>query len=381
MATGTRYSYTDTSNKVRGISDAVFMIDWTEAALLNVFGFDKGNARKIEATGWPGTKLEWIEDTMPAYTTTLNGSHNNSTTTIAVASNTGQYFRQGDIILIDSEKMLVTSVSSDNLTVATRPYGSTSAASHSSGASVAIVGRTMPEGSDYVTGYTTTFSTPYNYTQILSESVKVTKTEQIVKQYGVQDAMDYQVSKLFANSGSAGRLAQMLQKTFYYGERVQRSSSAYGSMGGFKTFVTTNVTNLSSASLQRSDIHNMIRNIRDAGGMVSHLITGSWGIEKITSMYDGSITTTRDETIGGAEIQTILTPHGKVKLVYDWMCPAGELYLTNPEKVGWLPLRDFDRGEIAVQGDYSVTDVVGEYTFFVVSEKSHGYIYGFSTSS
>src|SRR5690606_26765439 len=106
------------------------------------------------------------------------------------------------------------------------------------------------------------------------------------KKYGITDEMDYQVSKLFANGGQAGKLAQFLQRTFYYGKRVQRSASAYGSMGGFGAFVTTNVSNLSSASLQRSDIHTKIRQIRDAGGMCTHLITGSWGLEKINGMYE-----------------------------------------------------------------------------------------------
>lgn len=110
--------------------------------------------------------------------------------------------------------------------------------------------------------------------------------------------------------------------------------------------------------------------------MVTHLLTGAWGIEKLTAMYEGTISTSRDETLGGSEITSIMTPHGKVKLVYDWMCPPGEYYFMNVNKAGWLPFDDFKRGPIASQGDYMVTDVVGEYTFLVSTEKSHGYIWG-----
>ena len=35
--------------------------------------------------------------------------------------------------------------------------------------------------------------------------------------------------------------------------------------------------------------------------------------------------------------------------------------------------------EIAKRGDYFVRDVVGEYTFFLVDEESHGLIYGAAT--
>ena len=381
MATGTRYSYTDSGVNMRSIADAVYMIDWTEAPLLNILGFGPENVRKFDLVNFPSTKIEWIEDTMSPYTTTLNESGFDDTETdLTVATDTGAYFRQGDIISLESEYMLVTSVSGDVLTVS-RGYGGTTAAAHTTGLTVTLLTRAMPEGSDATTGHTTTTTQPYNYSQIISEAAKATKTALAIKKYGITDEMDFQVSKLFANGGQAGKLAQFLQRTFYYGKRVQRSASAYGSMGGFGVFVTTNVTNLSSASLQRSDIHTKIRQIRDAGGMCTHLITGSWGLEKINGMYESAIRTTRDETRGGSEITMVKTPHGEVEVVYDWMCPAGYMYFVNQEKCGWLPVRAFEAGKIAEQGDYFLTDVVGEYTFAIANEESHGLIYGFSTSS
>lgn len=380
MATGTRYSYTDSGVNMRSIADAVYMIDWTEAPLLNILGFGPENVRKFDLVNFPSTKIEWIEDTMSPYTATVNEALDSSETGVDVATDQGAYFRQGDIVAVDSEYMLVTSVSTDTLTV-TRGYGGTTAASHNDQATMTLLTRAMPEGADATTGHTTTTSQPYNYSQIISEAAKATKTALAIKKYGVSDEMDYQVSKLFANGGQAGKLAQFLQRTFYYGKRVQRTASAYGAMGGFGVFVTTNVTNLSSASLQRSDIHTKIRQIRDAGGMCTHLITGSWGLEKINGMYEGSIRTTRDETRGGSEITMVKTPHGEVEIVYDWMCPAGYMYFINQEKCGWLPVRAFEAGKIAEQGDYFLTDVVGEYTFGLANEESHGLIYGFSTSS
>jgi len=46
-----------------------------------------------------------------------------------------------------------------------------------------------------------------------------------------------------------------------------------------------------------------------------------------------------------------------------------------------VPYRSFDMSTIAEQGDYYVQDVVGEYTFMVANEESHGILYGFSTSA
>lgn len=66
--------------------------------------------------------------------TTLNGSINNSTTTVVVTS-AASFSASGNFrIIVDSEIMLVTSVSSNTFTV-TRGVEGTSGASHSSGAS------------------------------------------------------------------------------------------------------------------------------------------------------------------------------------------------------------------------------------------------------
>jgi hypothetical protein len=138
---------------------------------------------------------------------------------------------------------------------------------------------------------------------------------------------------------------------------------------------------LAGAALQRSDIHTKIRQIRDAGGDVDLVVTGSWGVEKVTAMYEGYITMDQDAKRGGSKITMVQTPHGEVELVYDWMCPAGYMYFINTKKCGFLPMRPFATTKIAEQGDFFATDVVGEYTLAVANEKSHGIISGFSVTS
>jgi hypothetical protein len=388
MTTGTLYSFSDTGNNVRSIADVVNMIDWTEAPLLRIFGFSSKNVNKFRLLNWPATKAELVEDTMPALTTTLAEAIDGSSETAwDVASSTGQYFRTGDLLGVENtsgqiiEKAVVDSVSSDTITVKARGYGDTSATALDSGLTVRLLTRIMPEGANATTGYTTSTTQPYNYSQIISEAVKVSKTAQAINKYGISDYMDYQVAKLFADAGAAGRLAQYLERIWFYGERVLRDGSNDGSAGGFETLVTTNVIDRNGGAVEKSHIHQVIRDIRTYGGKVTHLVTGAWGIEKLTAMYEGLIQTTRDETIGGSEIQTILTPHGRVKLVYSHQCPQDRYYFVNADKVGWLPLRPFAQSDIKEQGDYFVSDVVGEFTFLVANEKSHGYIKEASTTA
>jgi hypothetical protein len=203
-----------------------------------------------------------------------------------------------------------------------------------------------------------------------------------------------QVAKLFDNGGAEGRLAQLLHQTFYDGERVVRAASpAYGSMGGFNIFVTAStasanhVFTLGGAALQKSDIHKVIRAVRNSNAKVTHLVTGAWGIEKIRSLYEDSIRTTQEQRVmGSPQVDEIVTPHGSVRVIYDWMCPESEYYFINADKCGWIPFRDFARKTVyggAENNPYDgrIEKVIGEYTFGLANPKSFGRIYGASITA
>lgn len=383
---GMRTSYTDTATHAkRSVSDVLWMMDWQEAPLLNLLTMNA--AGKFRLRDWPSRKPELIEDTHVTRSSTLAEALDGSETDWDVADGTA--FRKGDVVGIENssgdiaEKAVVTSVATNTITVAARGYGSTDATTHSSGAVIRVLTRAMPEGSDYTTGPTTSVSGVYNYVQLFSEAVKVSGTEQAISSqggyYSIGDQMAYQVSKLFNNNGRAGDMARLLENTFYYGERVQRDGSNYGTMGGFETFVTTNVTDLAGAEITRADIHKSIRDIHDANGRCDLLICSSIGKEKIAAMYEGQIRTDRSETTGGSEIMMIKTPNAEVEVVWGGdQCPKDRYYFVDSTRVGWFPIpgREFHTKPIKEQGDYHVTDLVGEYTFMVANEEGHAIIKG-----
>ena len=55
MTTGTLYSYSDTTAQKRAVSDLIFLMDWTKAPLLNIFGMTEKNSRKFKLVNWPST--------------------------------------------------------------------------------------------------------------------------------------------------------------------------------------------------------------------------------------------------------------------------------------------------------------------------------------
>ena len=383
MATGTRTTYTDTGNIKRAIADVISMIDWTEAPLLNKLGLN--NESKFRLVNWPSTKVEWIEDEMSPRSGTLNELLTAGETDMDVQPGEGAYLKTGDIIKVELELMYVSSVATDTATVV-RGFGGTSDVEHADDTPWEIVTVARLEGADFTTGHTTTVTTPYNHTQILEEAIKVTGSEQVNQKYGITDTMAYHLAKIIGGGdiGSktkAGKLPILLEKSFFHGRRAAGSASTARAMGGFNQYVTTNVTNLSSASLTRKHIEDKMQACFEAGGSPDTIICGAWARRKISSFYEGSIRTERSEQRGGSSITTIVTDFGELEVMYDKWCPNNEMYIIQPEKMGWLTYRPFDVGDRASVGDYTVKDVVGEFSFALTNEKAHARLYGFSTTS
>lgn len=382
--TGLRYSFTDAAIDKRGISDAVFMLDWKEIPLLAMFGMDSATA-KFRLVQAMSRDVEVIEDKMRPFQSILATALADGTgTAVVVTAGEGVLFREDDIIKIEDESMRVTAVATDTLTVV-RGYGETTGVAHAQDLPILLVTRAVQEGEDYKTGFTTLTSQWMNHTQIISESVRVTKTDIAVNKWGVDDELDYQVMKLFNNGGRAGVIARFLANTFYHGTREQRTASLPGAMGGFNSRLAeipdSNKLLLAGAAVTRDDVETVIRGIRDNDGTPDILVTNSWGLKKLSDFYADTIQTTRDETIGGHEITQILTPSGTVSILYDWLCPQDQMYFVDRERVGWHALRPFEKTDTVELGDRFGAEVVGEYTFLMTNPEGHGRISGMDTTS
>lgn len=373
MPTGMRLVSSDSNIRARVVADAVKMIDYENAPLVVKLGLQNQSNDKFRFRVWPTTKPEALEDTMSPQQSTLASNYTTTGTTLAVASGQGAYFRKWQVLEVDSERFLVTGVSGDTLTVAYGYQGTTNA-NHSSGATVKITTVAAPEGADAVTGHTTAMTLPWNYTQIISETVSASRTSRKNATYGVTDSLAYHIGKLFSQKGKAGLLVQKLANTFYTGKRYEDTGREIRTMGGFDTFVTTNVVDLAGVAPQRKDLEDMIEDIVNAGGAPDTIVCGSSARRYITSWYQDSIRTERSDEMGGATISTIQTDFGKLEVMFDWMSPRGDFRILDSNRCGWCEFDPFDIVDIAKTGDADQQMVVGEYTFLLVNEKAHGII-------
>ena len=374
-----RTPYTDSTIQRRVISDMVGFIDWTEAPLLKRLGLEM--EKRLKFLNWPpgnAKKMEWLEDAMSPTTDLLNGAIDATQTSIVVDN--GQYFHMGHILEVDSEWLIVDSVSGNTLTVV-RAQGSTSAATHADNAVVTIRGIAQLTGANYTIGHNTTMTAPHNFVQTIEEGIRVNDDQQMATDYGVADTMAYHLAKLIGgrseigSRGRAGQLTLLLCDMAYHGKRQQPSETVRGLAGGLSTYITTNLTGDTSTALSRPTIETQLRTIYLAGGKPDLIVTSPWGATKITSFYEGLVRTERSEQRGGTSIKYIDTPViDGVEVMVDWRCPTTKTYILDSEKVGWSTVNPFAVRQFEPQGYYQVSSVKGDYSFIVCNEKAHSII-------
>ncbi len=317
-------------------------------------------------------------DSLAPTATTLNGAiATTNTSTCAVTTNAGKFFRAGHLIDIEGEICRVSSVSSDTLTI-TRGWGDTDGATHADTTAVNIVGFALVEGADAPDSFKMDVSTSYNYVQIFQETVAVTGTQAKMKQYGIASEMPYQISKKFKE------LAILLERNCFYGYRSARAASTAGTFGGLKQFVTDNVASLSSAALTEKDIMDRMQAcFEDVGldNMPKLLICGGWVKRKITSFYAPYARMTRAEKTGGVIIDQIDTEFGTLDVMLNnWASPS-DLWFLNTNMISIGPLRPFEQTVLSKSGDTDKVQIVGEYSMCVKNDSAHGRLYSISTTS
>jgi hypothetical protein len=359
----------------RTVTDRILMTDAMKIVAINALGLD--NEGKFSFANTPGTLYEWLHDSYSPQATTLNdaGLTSDSTLTQFTVAD-GSIIQPGDILLLDDEKVWVSAVSANVITV-TRDFDGTQA-THANSIAVTVVGRARLEGADANDSHYTQPTSGYNYSQILQKTIKVSRTDNRIPRYGIADVVNREIDKAMDEQ------MQILAKLPYYGVRAAGSASTPRSAGGIATFVTTNVTAMSSAALTPKVLEDAIQQCWDGYGNPQLLFTGAWGKRKITDFYSAYVRTTIDENRGGIVIDRIVSPLGiELSVIVDRNCPSGNAYLVDPDLCGFITFDDFFYEELGKTGDTApggYGEVVGEYGLVVAKPNAHAIISGFSTS-
>jgi len=364
-------SYSDTTAHKRSVSDLISILDPMDTPFVSYFGRN-GDPGKFAIVNWPATNYEWLEDTYSALSDTLAASLASDSTTAQVTD--GTLHNVGNVELVGTEKVWVSAISTNTLTI-TRGLGDTSAASHANAATLSFVGNARLEGAAATYDYKTDVTASENYTTIIQRGIYATRTAAKLKQYGIEDEYQYQLSKKVPEA------MRMLNRIPYYGEDLAGSASTPRSAGGLQAFISDNTASLSGAALTEKDLVDRIEACWSDGGNPNLIVCNSWVQRKITSFFEDSVRTTRDESVGGVTIDKIHTHFGDLSILRDRACQADTLYILDDSHIGFLAFDDFFEAEIGRTGDYIQGEVIGEFGFVVRHDKAHAYISSISTSS
>lgn len=375
---GLETSYDNILPRKRMVTDRLIQTSPYDIGTITALGLN--NASKFAFVNSPNRSYEWLEDAYPAVSDAAAGTNLTvSTNTTTITITTPNLFHVGDVIQLESaagDYAYVSSISGSVLTVV-RGYGSTTPVSHPETSTVYIRYNARIEGAASTATPWTEVTSGTNYSTIFHKEVYITRDDKLFPNYGMANLLEYRIDQ------NMDVLMQQLDGLPYWGKRAVGTSSAARSTGGFATFITTNATALSGATLLKSHIDAELLQVHAAGGDTDLILTDPWGQAKINSFYEGFVSTGRSETVGGMIIKQLMHPiTGKlVDIVVDRNVPAGNMYFIDRRYCGFITIDPFFYEDLAKTGDFEKGEIVGEYGFVLAYEKAHSILSGYSTTT
>jgi hypothetical protein len=343
---------------------------------------------KLPSRAASQVKVNWLEDQyFPSYTT-LAASVSASDTTISVATDTGVYFRAHDIVQLGAsgEKVEVTSISADVLTV-TRSIGGVAAASSASGADVLILGNASGQGADTGTLKATKRVLGYNYTQIQRDPFGFTGTDAEIELYGADDPEREAAKKRIEHKGHLEKLCWVGARDFTSG-----SPSSTGYMGGITEFLSTNVFTAYGAISSLSAFDAKVQQIFQHGTQDKVIFAAPTPARALSNQLATNwVRATPDETKYGAKVSAFVNgAYGQaipVIVKREWGIQGtsgkslgGALFVLDMQYLKRRPMRNRDTRLLPNrQGngqDQVVFDYLTEQSLEVKNEAAHGAFFG-----
>lgn len=367
--------YGDTLAQRTVITDVVSIVKPLETPLIAYLGgleSKPGASWKLE---YSGTKVYWLErDLLGLDDTVPSGGWTNAATTLSV--NDASLYHAGDVLKVDSEYIWVSSVNlgSNQITV-TRGFAGTTAAAHSQGAAIAIIGNASTDNAESTPGAYLTTDREYNVTQIFMDEVSVNPSE---------EATDY-----LGDSGieletrlTMQRLLLKVERALLWGKRNDAASvAAPRALGGIDYYINVAggnvVSNVGVLSLSAfEDVMAMI--YEDSASLPTTAMMSMRNAMRCLNMFENYVVQVpRTETTAGMTIKRIVTMYGELDILINRNFPDDKIYLINKEHVAIYPHVPFSWVPLARTGLPIRRMVFGELSLLVRhGAKAHGVLTG-----
>lgn len=236
-----------------------------------------------------------------------------------VVTNIG-YFKVGDVIrnTTANENYYVTAVDTDNTEINIAKAGSGNITATAANWTAMIIGTGFAEGSASAEALSTQGTFPYNYTQIHKKAVHMTGTQMATVNYGGSDWANQRAK-------STEELKNDLEREWLFGIRhIVTTAGAYIRFGSGLLDTTSGGMGITDASQYIGDdfctesyfFKTFCKNLFAKGSNEKTLLCGSDAILGINDFSAVKIQTKVGEKEFGYDLNTILTPFGRLNLIW-----------------------------------------------------------------
>lgn len=371
--TGQRTTFDDTTDHIIQIEDGIEFLNPRDNGIKFVKKLLANRAGKVAKS----TQYNWDETDLPVRRETITLADGVGT---AVTVANSKAYPVGTIVRCENELMRVTAQANATTLTVTRAYGGTTGAAHAAKVMLNL-GVAGAENSTGPQSVTTTAGRLFNYVQMFEDTVEMSEQEIAQLSSEMGNPMNRQLE----------RVTLFFWKTFaqacFYGIKYEDSTNKLRTMGGIKSFLSTNVYNVAGAQ-SKTNLNTMLLAQVTAGGNPDTLVMGPSQANGLASI-DSSLVNIdyQDNRRGDSPITQWYSPSlgHSLDVIVDQSILTDEVYSLDSSKLALIPLSNN-----GVDGRLSIVDgtapgqagqrkiLRGYYTLQVDLEGGHAYQYALS---
>lgn len=318
------------------------------------------------------TKFEWMNDYLNSDTAVAASAVDAVSTTVALAEGDARKFAVNALVQNGLEVLQVTAVDEvANTITVTRGFDATTPEEIAAGAELKIISRPRPEGEDtFRKNEVNDRLVSFNYSQIFSRYASVSRTQQAIQTYGVEDELNYQVNL---------RLQEMIREmnnALIYGRKYAGSQSQPRTTGGIFAFAGEQGSfkqDFGGNEISAKGLNDAVEAVFTRGGTVNTILCAPNVARQITKLGGDTIRTTRQDDAVGYRILSFVSdlPGGAItNVVVDLNMPKDRALLLNVDNIKTRYLTPtYDEDATLPGGDYVSRVIRAELGFEIKNAK------------
>jgi len=318
------------------------------------------------------TKFEWQNDYLNSDTGIVKTAALAADTSIALEVGEAGKFAVNALVQNGLEVFRVTAVDeAANTITVQRGYDMTTPEAISAKGEVKVISRPRPEGEDtFRKNEINDRLVSFNYSQIFSRYAAVSRTQQQINTYGVEDELDYQVNLRLQE------LVREINSSLIYGRKYVGSAAQPRTTGGLFAFAGEQGSfnkDFANKEIDAKGLNDAVEAVFTRGGSVNTILCAPNVARQITKLGGNTIQTTRQDTGVGHQILSFVSdlPGGAISsVVVDQNMPKDRALLLDVDKVKARYLTPvYDQDATLPGADYFSRVIRGELGFEIKNAK------------